>query len=700
MTEVRDVERDEILLRIAGAISDAETVDWEAERHRSPDLSDSLERLRLVESMVRVASAPLEAPPEGTRAALPEAAHAAPDAGAAASRGEPDSAGPAVIAPRSWGPLRVLEKIGEGGFAEVFRAHDPTLDCDVALKLWRRDVEDQERLLDEAKRLARVRHDNVLVVHGADRFAGRAGMWTDLVRGETLEQRLERHGRYGAREAAAIGVELCRALCAMHAAGLVHRDVKTLNVMRTEHGRYVLMDFGCVGELEPAGNLVRTTTVRGTPMTMAPEQLLGQPVGPAADLYGLGVVLYRLVTGAYPIEAASYYELVERHRAGERVPLLDRRSDLPASFVHAVETALAADPALRFASAGAMEQALHRALLETEGGAEPTREPDHPEPVRPHEPPAPPIPLPVPWWRRRGVQVAAAVAVVVAAPFAYQALHDSSQRSRGDSFTKAPIRPEGTTPAPAATPAGPHPENGGATTPGSAGGDRVATGTGGEASGGQDAKPSGDVATPPVTKTGVTLAPAAPALQVEASLFRATPNGAERLVPGARISPGDGLFLEVRGSAPMHVYVLNEDTQGHMYVLFPVPAFDARNPLAADTRHRLPGTVGGRTTNWQVTSAGGRERVLVVASRRALTDLEGEIAGFPTPEVGAPVSYGEVSGPVAMRLRGMGGLVSGGPATGTTAGSGLGPVLDALQAAPTSARDPWMWMIELENPVR
>src|SRR6185436_4474651 len=128
-----------------------------------------------------------------------------------------------------WGPLQVLEQIGEGSFGEVYRVRDPSLDREVALKLWRESASPAmvERLLLEGRRLARVRHPNVLVVYGADRFDDRSGMWTDLIRGQTLEEILDRQGPFGARETAGIGVELCRALAAVHRAGLIHRDVKT-----------------------------------------------------------------------------------------------------------------------------------------------------------------------------------------------------------------------------------------------------------------------------------------------------------------------------------------------------------------------------------------------------------------------------------------------------------------------------------------
>src|SRR5947208_3393422 len=134
----------------------------------------------------------------------------------------------------------------------------------------------------------------------------------DLERGQTLEEALARQGPFGAHEAAMIGMELCRALAAVHRAGLVHRDLKAANVMREQGGRVVLTDLGAARE--HASGAGDEAAPQGTPATMAPEQLLGGAVGPAADIYGLGALLFRLVTGRYPIEASSLTELCDRHR--------------------------------------------------------------------------------------------------------------------------------------------------------------------------------------------------------------------------------------------------------------------------------------------------------------------------------------------------------------------------------------------------
>jgi TolB-like protein/Tfp pilus assembly protein PilF len=244
-----------------------------------------------------------------------------------------------------WGHLILLEKIGEGAFGEVYRARDPWLDREVALKLMKPSVASPgatPRIVNEARTLARVRHPNVVTVHGADQHDTRVGLWMDLVRGRTLAQIVAEQGPFSASEAAVTGQEVCRALAAVHAAGLVHRDVKAQNVMRESGGRLVLMDFG-------AG---------GTPLYLAPDVLAGGAATVQSDLYAVGVLLYYLTTSRYPVAGGSLEDLQRAHASGERRRLAEQRPDLPDRFVAAVERALDSNPATRFESALELQEAL------------------------------------------------------------------------------------------------------------------------------------------------------------------------------------------------------------------------------------------------------------------------------------------------------------------------------------------------------
>jgi eukaryotic-like serine/threonine-protein kinase len=275
-----------------------------------------------------------------------------------ADGGPVDTTGAADDVPERWGVLEIRERLGSGAFGSVYRAWDPRLAREVALKLLhagRLDDRQAPAVVEEGCLLARVRHPHVIAVYGADQADGRVGIWMELIRGLTLEEVLRRQGPFSAREATSIGEDLCAALAAVHAAGLVHRDVKTQNVMREEGGRIVLMDFGAGGDVRTR-SAIRGLT--GTPVCMAPELFDGHGATPQSDLYSLGILLFRIVTQRYPILARTAEEVRQAHARAEQQRLIDLRADLPPAFVKVVERALAPDPEQRFKSAGAMQAAL------------------------------------------------------------------------------------------------------------------------------------------------------------------------------------------------------------------------------------------------------------------------------------------------------------------------------------------------------
>ena len=208
---------------------------------------------------------------------------------------------PLLSAGAMWGALRVLEHLGSGKFGDVYRAWDPALDREVALKILRPvDADDSAdaQVVEEGRLMARVRHPNVVSIYGAQRVNGVTGLWMEYVKGRTLAAELAERGTFGAEEIARVGVELCRALAAVHSAGLVHRDVKSQNVLREEGGRIVLGDFGTGRELDDS--LTSAGSLAGTPAYLAPELFEGRPVSAPSDLYSLGVLLFHLATREYP----------------------------------------------------------------------------------------------------------------------------------------------------------------------------------------------------------------------------------------------------------------------------------------------------------------------------------------------------------------------------------------------------------------
>ena len=371
-----------VLDALAASVADGQPLDWpQLEAEAAPHDRRLIRHLRLVENISSLY-------------------RSIPDLDDPSTDGAPEG-------PR-WGRLVLLDRIGTGTSCEVHRAFDTDLHRHVALKLLhaegRATRAAHDRILQEARRLARVRHRNVVQVFGAEQHLERVGLWMELVEGESLDQIVRTRGAFGPREAAGIGQDVCAALAAVHAAGLLHRDVKAQNVVRESGGRIVLMDFGTGEERTAAGGSARLV---GTPLYLAPEILDGQPASIASDLYSVGVLLFCLVTGEFPTPSATMAQLREAHRAGQLRRLRDVRPDLPSAFISVVDRALARAPEARYRSAGELEVAL-RDL--PDGRDE-----------RPKGAPSPLLqtPAPSPAWRMASIAAMAAMLLVVAGLLAW-----------------------------------------------------------------------------------------------------------------------------------------------------------------------------------------------------------------------------------------------------------------------------------------
>jgi serine/threonine protein kinase/tetratricopeptide (TPR) repeat protein len=319
---VTDRERLEAL---AALVLEGHSVDWSAEESSAGNdsLRSAIRNLRVLHDVAALhGSAGAADPPEGPS-----------------------------TQPSRWGHLRILEPLGRGSFGEVFRAWDESLDREVALKL----VHDDADAIREGRSLARVRHPNFVSVYGAEQRDSRVGLWMEFIQGRTLARILHDQGPFSAQEATLIGIDVCRSVAAVHKAGLLHRDIKAQNVMREVGGRIVLMDLGA-GEDRLAAALKKNAPLAGTPMYMAPEVIAGHPATVRSDVYSIGVLLFYLVSGTYPVTARRLDDL--RNGALPRRHLRDLRPDLPASFVAVIEHATELEPNERFPTAGALEAAL------------------------------------------------------------------------------------------------------------------------------------------------------------------------------------------------------------------------------------------------------------------------------------------------------------------------------------------------------
>jgi serine/threonine-protein kinase len=346
---------DAALLPVAESIADGSAIDWKAvEASASVEDQALLRQLRVLAELATVHRTLQVVQPAPRPATTPRTS---------------------TLASQRWARLDLIERIGGGASGEVYRAWDPQLEREVALKLLRADEvvanPRTSRILTEGRMLARVQHPNVVTVFGVTVHDGRLGLWMELVHGATLEDVLAKQGPFSAREAALIGIDLCRALAAIHKAGLVHRDVKAQNVLREEGGRIVLMDLGTGREIVSA-EPDAMNDLAGTPLYLAPELFEGEPADERTDLFSLGVLLYHLVTRSFPVRAATLDELKHAHTRRERTRLRDARPDLPPVFVRVIDRATATDRADRYASAGALEADLVKSLDDT---VTPTTEP-------------------------------------------------------------------------------------------------------------------------------------------------------------------------------------------------------------------------------------------------------------------------------------------------------------------------------------
>ena len=561
-TDERDVELSaDLSVELTDALVDGREIDWQKARRESRDGDRRTAGLELLDEVSRVFRQ------------------------TAASQSEE----PVLF---EWGPLRVIEKLDEGSFGEVYRAVDPTLGREVALKLRKTRRADHgienrglgSAWLDEARRLARIRHPHVLTVHGAALHDGREGLWSDLLTGVTLREWLAQQGTLGAHEVIGIGTGLCQALAAIHAKDMVHGDVKLSNVMREQGGHLVLVDLRSSSDKDTRS----LSSNQGSPLTSAPEVLNGDRATVQSDLYSLGALLFQLSTGKPPIDASSYEELTRLALQGRVEPLRDLRPDFPSALTRVIDRALSPQPGQRPQSAGAFEAALHEIRP---GGRVGGRS------------------------RLLPSMVIASLAMVTLALITLV-------------FWWVPRGRE----------------------------------------------------TVEFVPTG----------KVQARLVQVGPPDVS-LASGSSIQPGDQLGLEVELAQPAYVYVLNEDQQGEIFVLFPLPEGVEQNPLSQG-RHRLPGMIDGNEQNWVVTSRGGVEVFLVVASPTALPAVEDLIEtldfALPSrlPEAGEirPIPSGEV-------VRGVGGITSH-----RFSGSRLEALRSRLNELGT--QDIWVRTIELNNP--
>lgn len=257
------------------------------------------------------------------------------------------------------GRYEILEKLGEGGAAFVYRAYDHSLAREVAIKVLRpelaSDAEFVERFRREAHAAAALSHPHIASVFDIGTEDGNHFFVMEYLPGGTLKDRLEEKGRIPPTEALAVASAVCSALQSAHDHGIVHRDIKPRNIMFTRDGHVKVADFGIARALA-AASISQTGTIIGSVHYISPEQAAGEDVGPQSDVYSLGVVLFEMLTGKVPFNADTPVAVALRHIYEPTPSLRLVHPALASTFDHVIGRALAKQPADRYPSAQAMRE--------------------------------------------------------------------------------------------------------------------------------------------------------------------------------------------------------------------------------------------------------------------------------------------------------------------------------------------------------
>src|SRR5579863_609760 len=276
-----------------------------------------------------------------------------------------------LLVGKSLGQFRIVERIGAGGMATVFKAYQPTLDRYVAIKVLpayhARDPIFVKRFVQEARAVAKLVHPNILQIHdfGEQEQGPGQGNITyivmEYVEGGTLKDRLKRP--LSVAEAVDYMIQAAEGLACAHRNGIIHRDVKPANMLLRKDGYLLLSDFGIAKILEGTTNLTRAGTGIGTPQYMSPEQGTGQAVDRRSDIYSLGIVLFHALTGKVPFNAESPISITVKH-LNEPLPIEKlREAGVPLPIEQVVIKMTAKSAADRYQTTDALIEALMAAVI-------------------------------------------------------------------------------------------------------------------------------------------------------------------------------------------------------------------------------------------------------------------------------------------------------------------------------------------------
>src|SRR3954465_13782370 len=272
------------------------------------------------------------------------------------------------------GRYRIERRLGSGGMADVYCAHDSQLGRQIALKVlhrrFARDTEFVERFRREASAAAGLQHPNVVGVFDRGEYDGTYYIAMEYLPGRTLKEIVHDEAPLDQQRAISLGIQILQAAAFAHRRGVVHRDIKPHNVIVGADDRLKVTDFGIARA--GASEMTETGSIMGTAQYLSPEQAQGQRVGAPSDLYSIGVILFEMLTGRVPFTGESAVSIALKHVSEEAPALRSLRPDVHPRLEQGVGRALLKDPAQRYASAdefiAALEQARTAIASGTDGG--------------------------------------------------------------------------------------------------------------------------------------------------------------------------------------------------------------------------------------------------------------------------------------------------------------------------------------------
>jgi serine/threonine protein kinase len=257
---------------------------------------------------------------------------------------------------------QLLEQLGKGGMAVVYRARDLMLERLVAIKVLREDYSRDQAFLDrfrqEAKAAANLSHPNIVTVHDFGLDKGQLFIVMEYVPGTDLKTLIKQRGRFSPDEAIPLLIQACAGIGYAHRAGLVHCDVKPQNMLVTPDMRLKVTDFGIARVLSTIRAEEQSEVVWGSPQYFAPEQATGAAPSPASDVYSLGVIMYEMLTGSLPFHATTAAELARLHLEADPVPVSELLPDISPALEQILAKILSKEPAQRYRTADQLGRVL------------------------------------------------------------------------------------------------------------------------------------------------------------------------------------------------------------------------------------------------------------------------------------------------------------------------------------------------------